>query len=487
MYKLLGPVLVILIAGILMLFQPAVRDVNFLPIVLMGMLLSPGVLGWIVGKKGLFDPSALVTVLLFQFLVVSPTLLFIVDRYGLPMIETRPLLGRTMLFCIPAVIAFLIGQSVGIGRKTGDKLALTVRELDIPRATMACYLLIIMGLIATLGVRLVLFARGITFGTRFSAATGLGIFMTIANFLRIGLLFALLISIQKHLNFNQQYGATSKFKTFFVAAVIMTIIIFLVFLKGSRGLIIMHLFWIAAILHYSVKRIKFTYIVLPLILALPVLHIYGLYKAFGITAFADYFNPARRASMEEHSRQSMVGVLAGDLGRANVWMFANQEISSGRFEHTLGSTYISGSVIFVPRLIWPGRPYGIPAVITDMHRGKGTYHSTREKTARVAGLIGEAYINFGWPFTIIVMFIYGVVVRAITEWINNSPNTVPKAFWAPLMTLMCLYLFMWDWGWNVYKMFDLILPTYIFYRLTMPIINLYENKINYDLVGEYSI
>lgn len=469
MTKIIGPIVLFLLTAILLAFQPELRDVRIAPIVLIALLLSPMLLEWIVGIRDIFNPSGLVAVLLFQFLVISPTLAFLNDRYDLSMNETRSLLSQTMWMVVPGVLAFVVGHSISIGARIGFKTTLGDRLLNIPRARVLSILLILIGLGASVLFLAVAIGRGGTWETRFSATMGLGYIATIANFLRIGLLLIVSLSIQKYLE-QVEYGIpASKTRPIMTAYIVILLIVFMLIFRGSRGAIVMYFFWVAGMIHYTLKRFKRVYVLILVLLGLPALHIYGLYKAFGMRAFSDYWNPSLRAGMEESSRQSIMGVLIGDLGRINVWMFAHQEISEGRFPHTWGKTYAGGSVAFIPRTLWANRPYGMAETITDMIHGQGAFQATQEKTARVAGLIGEAYINFGWPFIVLVMFLYGIVVRSVSAWVENSRITPAKAFLIPIVTLAVVYLFMWDWVWNVYKLFNLIIPVYLVYRLACPL------------------
>ena len=172
--------------------------------------------------------------------------------------------------------------------------------------------------------------------------------------------------------------------------------------------------------------------------------------------------------MEVSSSRSIESVLIGDLGRVEIWTFTQEAISEGRADHTWGKTYIQGAVTFIPRIIWPNRPEAMAEVITDMIYGEGTHAAKREKTARATGLIGEAYINFGWPFMIVAMFVYGVFIRAATSWAENTPDNVAKSFIGPLVTMLGMNIFVWDCALIVFNTFNFLLPTYIIYRLAMP-------------------
>jgi hypothetical protein len=428
------------------------------------------------------DVEGLISALLFQFMVVAPTLSFIVDKYSLPMLDTRALQGKTMAMCLPGLIAFLLGKHLRFGQRMGLRAASSVRVINTAKASMLFKILIPVGLTAHFFFRLILMGRGATWATRFSASTGLGYIATIENLMYIGILLFAVTSIQKYYNRLETDGQASRTVPFFVFAVVFIIIMEQVFLQGSRDRILMYTFWMMGMIHFCLKRIKLAYLIIPFILGIPFLHIYFLYKSFGSSAWRDYFDPVRRARMESASGATIYAVFVGDLGRIGVWMFANQEISSGRFEHIWGKTYAEGCVVFIPRVIWPNRPHAMAEVITDMVSGKGAYQATTEKTARVTGLIGEAYINFGWPFVIIVMFIYGIIVRAVSVWVQNLPNTTAKAFWAPFMTLMVIYLFMWDWGWMIFKIFSMAIPIYIVYR--MAISRVYYEKPTGDYLEE---
>ncbi len=473
-YKILGPLIVLVASMVLMVFETSTCDIWFLPVIFTGIIISPTLLEWLTGKRELFDVEGLASAMLFQFMVVAPAVAFINDRYSLPMFDTRVLLGKTVAMCLPGLIAFQIGRKIGLGERIGIKAASSIRVLDISKARTFSMILISLGLIAHIFYLLKI--RGATWGTRFSASTGLGYIVTIETLMYIGVLLVAVSSIQKYYNKINLDEDNSMAKPIFVLLIVFTVIMEQVLFRGSRGRIVMWVFWMMGIIHFSLKRVKLIYLIVPLILSAPLMQMYFMYKSFGSSAWRDYFDPAMRTRMAAASGGTLVNMFVGDLGRIGVWMFANQEISSGRFQHTWGKTYVEGSVVFIPRFIWPNRPHGMAEVVTDMVKGKGAYESTREKTARVAGLIGEAYINFGWPFVIVVMFLYGIIIKASSVWVQNLPNTSAKAFLVPFAILMVLYLFVWDWVWIVFKVFSMAIAVYAVYRITMP---KYQNEL-YD-------
>ena len=467
-FKALGPAAVLLATLLLMLWEPAARQVEFFPLVVVAMLLSPTVLEWLTGRRHLFDPVGLVMVVWFQVLVVSPAAAFIVDSYGMPMDDTRVLLSKTILWLIPGTVAFLVGMSLPQPQRWGRRAALTVRTLNTSRALWVALVLIAAGAVARYLYLFIAVGRGGTFATRFSATEGLGVVGVVAEMLKVGLLLLVAMSIQRYYNARSAALAKGKFGVIMISLIVLALVMYQVFYRGSRGLILMYMFWMLGMVHFSVKRIRLVYLIVPILLSVEAFHACGLYKSFGMRAFKDYLNPVARQEMEDASGRSKLGLFVGELGRINVWMFAYQEISQGRHPHTWGQTYWEGSVVWIPRAIWPNRPHSMPKVITDMRHGEGTYEAQQERTARVTGMVGEAYINFGWGWVIVMMFLLGVATRWVASWVEHAPNTVAKAFLAPLVILCLMYMIMWDWVWMVFKFVGFLLPIYLVYRFTMP-------------------
>lgn len=75
-----------------------------------------------------------------------------------------------------------------------------------------------------------------------------------------------------------------------------------------------------------------------------------------------------------------------------------------------GRTYGYLGVALVPRMLWPGKPE-----TGDANRFFAVdYGITTEEGARVStfgvSLLGEAYINFGWPGVVLIMLIQGLIL-----------------------------------------------------------------------------
>jgi hypothetical protein len=183
-----------------------------------------------------------------------------------------------------------------------------------------------------------------------------------------------------------------------------------------------------------------------------------MYKLYGPTAISAIFSAEQRAKFEKRAGFGLLGTFMGDLGRMHVWMYVKQEIDSDRYPLQFGRTYLAAALGVIPRAIWPTRPYGMSEVLTDMRAGRGAYKAAFEKSAMIAGLIGESYANFGILGPFLGMFFYGVIMRVLKTLMNRLSEDPLIAFLLPMITFSAISVFGADAGGVVYSVLKFLGP-----------------------------
>jgi oligosaccharide repeat unit polymerase len=72
------------------------------------------------------------------------------------------------------------------------------------------------------------------------------------------------------------------------------------------------------------------------------------------------------------------------------------------------------SLTFFPRALWPDKPAVFGAVALQETVSPGLYRSLSSNATYPVGLVGEGYLNFGVVGAVLIPFISGVLVRAIS-------------------------------------------------------------------------
>lgn len=121
-----------------------------------------------------------------------------------------------------------------------------------------------------------------------------------------------------------------------------------------------------------------------------------------------------------------------------------------------GKSYLSVPASPVPRALWPDKPYA---------GGKLTaqYVFGRYDAAIPPGSVGEAVLNFRWPGVIAIFFVWGLVLRVITEVYrqNSSDIGVRAVFVLTLFTLQPNSEAVYDW-------LQTVVPALLFLRILCP-------------------
>ena len=102
------------------------------------------------------------------------------------------------------------------------------------------------------------------------------------------------------------------------------------------------------------------------------------------------------------------------IGRASLVSQAAviYERTPGYVPYQMGSTYSYLVVTLVPRFLWPDKPSASAANRFYQVAYGITASADLDKTSIAAGLIPEAYMNFGWSGVFAVMLVVGVVLEA---------------------------------------------------------------------------
>ena len=100
-------------------------------------------------------------------------------------------------------------------------------------------------------------------------------------------------------------------------------------------------------------------------------------------------------------------------------------------EHDFGASYIRIVSTFIPRVVWPDKPfYGRDAWISAWMAGS-EFKRKPDFTGPAIGILGATHLNGGAPATFIVMGLLGLLLRSAYEYFLRFAHTPwAQAWWA---------------------------------------------------------
>jgi hypothetical protein len=88
-----------------------------------------------------------------------------------------------------------------------------------------------------------------------------------------------------------------------------------------------------------------------------------------------------------------------------------------------GATYASIVTAWIPRAVWPDKPSQTEASRFYQTAYQVTAPNALNNVSLSAGVAPEAYINFGWPGVIVIMFLIGVLLGTVQRTLCASATT----------------------------------------------------------------
>jgi hypothetical protein len=433
------------------------------PVWLCGGLAGIDAVGWIFGRRDLFDARGLIGAIGLHFFFAAP-LLHVATQYWMPYIEPpddwRPWLGRMAWLNVAGLMIYHVCRSLlDRPRPTPYRCVWVVDDTRFrPVWTVA--------LAITAALQLFVYASFGGIGGYVAAFTD-----SAANFAGWGIVFMFseafpILALIAAVRWARR-DARRRTVTFVVAAIVVFVLLKLSFggFRGSRGHLIYGIFWCLGILHLTVRPL--TRRGLAVMGAGFGLFMYGyaFYKDFGSHALEALLNPSLRQELSDLTPRSPNSLLLGDLGRSDVQAFVLYRLSpdsrTTRYELCRGQTYLGAVSLLIPRSIIGERPPTKTKPGTDLLLGPGVYH--HELVATYAyGLSGEAILNFG-PLGGVLSFVALAVAVVLAQRVRNrlSAGDARICLW-PFILSLTYMLLVWDSDVLVfYTIKEALFPTFL--------------------------
>ncbi len=407
-----------LIALAFVALAPACRHWCILPLWLAGLIVGSDAVRWLARKFDLYDPKGLIGILGFHAILVAP--LIVVAAEAEPPADLHisyhewPLaIGRMALFNVFGLIAYKFGQRLmfasGRPSKKDWQIDKGSAAIVLPAALLVC-LTVKLAYLARVGGISGLIAL-VSASAQAELLTGTGWMLMLSDPLPVVLTYTIAVFYSPLL----REGKRPTFAPILLLVGLSVLSFLLAGFTGSRSATVYLIFQIAGIVHFFIRPISRKFVIIGFSALLGFMYLYMFYKHAGseVTALLEGTSGLRH--LEKETGKSFLGMLVGDLSRADVDAYLLYRLVEKPEEYDLryGKTYFDAPSLVIPKSWRPffheGQSAGRYAG-TELMSGRGSFHLTRRTSSRAYGVAGEAMLNFGY-WGIVPMFgVWGLLV-----------------------------------------------------------------------------
>ena len=381
-----------------------------IPVSFCGILMLADAVAWARGQMDIFDPNGLLGVVGTHFFFFAPLLQIYVNYrtlYGTDLPDDyRPWLGGMAVINAVGLLLYRRFRNHNFQRSATDR----VYSVDYGRFSVLALITASVSLLLHLSI-LSQFGGISGFVDAVAARTGL-------DGLGLVLIFTETFPIVVFMWFSLTMARRGQ-RSWVILGIAYAAFLVLVFLfsglRGSRGNTVYAAIWGAGIIHFYNRRLNRLLVGAGVVVIVGFMYAYGFYKDFGKNALTMFESTEHWAAGASRSARTPELLLLGDFGRSDVQALILYRLMDSNRDVPLawGRTYLAAAALAIPQSIWPERPAGKTKYLTDLESGTGTYQSGGHKTSHVAGVTGEAMLNFGWLAGIGGLALLGVVVRTV--------------------------------------------------------------------------
>jgi hypothetical protein len=438
-----------LVVMVMVLFDARLIHWFIVPVVLSGAIIGSDAVAFLQDRVEVMDPTTLVGTLGLHFFFLAPLLHVFWDSWtpyviGPP--EWRDWLGW---MAILNLLGLLLYRSVFLfGRERYSAPSKYIWRLDHQRAMLVFgTLLVVSGL-----VQIWVYAH---FGgiSGFVAAymegeahygdkdpgigfNGMGWIFMISESFPILSLFTLSAYL-KHKRKLLPWPVI-----FAILAIYFVLVMLFGGLRGSRSNTIWALFWALGVIHFWIRKVTRSVVLVGLFFLVIFMYMYGFYKSVGAEALDAFQGSDTRDSLAHKTGRTLQGSILGDLARADIQALELYKMIAPpvTYRYALGRTYLGGISILIPRAIWPDRPPDKVRWTTELESGQGSYVPGVWQSSHVAGMAGEAMLNFGpiaAPFTYLVLALF---IKRVRQWLRTLAADDSRWLMVPLVVMFTFIL-----------------------------------------------
>jgi hypothetical protein len=449
---------------VLCAIEPTLRHWFVLPVTCAGTIVGIDALPWLRGKRDLFDPVGILSVLGIHFFFLAP-LLHVYWDYWMPLVappaDWRPWLAW---MAVLNVIGLLVYRTVLGRRERADRSdRATIWQVERLRFMLVGTALFLFT--AALQVWIYVNSGGISGYMNTVAADGMEAFAGMGWLFVIsesGPIIAMMVyavASDRHQILRRPVMIAGALALFFVMS------IFFGGLRGSRSNTIWAVFWAAGIVHYRIRGFSRRAATAGVAGLLLFMYFYGFYKDLGFEGIARAVDGSEsRYELETKTGRTTDALLLGDLARSDVQAFELYRLLDGPDEYAYGwgRTYVGDLAVLIPESIWPSRPLTKIVEGTNLLFGRESFRRSTFAASRVYGIAGELMLNFG-PLAVPFAFaLLGLCVRATDRALRSWAPLDARWLLAPVLVNLCFAVLIGD-GDNLvfFSIKSLLIPSFL--------------------------
>jgi hypothetical protein len=435
---LISALISFLIVLVFVWFSDRCRHWCLLPLLFCGVLAGSDIIAWFRKEIDPFDPKAMVAGVLYLNCFLAPQLHLAYNIYGseFDVTDWPKYFGIMAFFNIGAILCLKISQKLFFNITRPVKTLWTVAAGKFILVLMPIFILSLAastiigiffgGLIKEQGT------LNLSMGAE-SYAANLSILLMLGDAFPTLLLMTIIYWLS-----NKKPDMKHSIATVLVVLVVASVLQFLfVGLRGSRSAIMGSMYIITVIIHYRLRPFSIKFVVIGMCVAFLFIHLYGFYKHLSGRGWEAFYSSKAREEMiyERRGGGTILGTLVGDLARADVQAFMVYRLMEfpEQYHYRFGLTYKMSALTFIPRAIWPSKPFAVKARAGTEISGYGE----TVISSRVYGLAGEGMLNFGLYGIIPPFFVFGAFLGWLRKKLVTMEPSDSRFFIFPILLLVC--------------------------------------------------
>jgi hypothetical protein len=443
--------LVAVIAVTFILIEPRTNDWYILPAIFCGLLMGADVVSWWRGQLDLFDPKGLIGFVGFYGLFLAPILHVYWNTYGSDLNFHKD--PRQWLFLAGAangvgILAYIGGQRWTYNHTSPVK---SIWRVEPSRIIPILSLVVPVALGTWFYFERLRWTSGVVgdFVASHMWGQGLGwVLIFGGQFLAVILLIGIISkTMAPHMDRSGWICAV----TFFIGALGQ---LYLTAFAGTRGLILVGLFWIGGLIHYFWRKVSKIFLIVGVLCFLPFMYFYSFYKDFMQPKMLTSLEVIKESKqLERETGRNIHTVLLGDLARADVQARIASKVAGpeSSYELRYGRTYLSTFMKVIPaslRQILFEDPsllsWSKGKAFIELNEGKGSFDAKTNWGTRAFGLGGEAMLNFGLLGVPVAWLLFGLVLGIFRR--KRDTLAFHDSRWGlvPLLSYWLAVTLLWD-------------------------------------------
>jgi len=425
--------------------ESRIRHWFVVPVVLCGTLVGADALPWLRGKRDLFDPVSILSVLGVHFFFVAPLLHVYWDYWMsqvVPPPDWRPWLG---LMATINVVGLLFYRSIIAARDSQPIGRVKVWRVERLRFISIGLLLFVF----TSALQIWVYVTNGGLSGYMNAVTNDGL----EAFAGMGWLFV--ISESAPIIAMMVYAVAAERNAFLRrpttigVALLVFFILSLLFggLRGSRSNTVWAMFWAAGIVHYRIRTLSRRIATVGIAGLLMFMYLYGFYKNVTFDEAIRAMNGSEdRQELESRTGRTTEALLLADLARSDVQAFELYRLTGvpDEYEYGWGRSYVGDVSVLIPEAMWPSRPQTKIVEGTNLLFGSNSFRRGAFVASRVYGITGELMLNFGAFAAPVAFVLLGLCVRSTDKALRRWPAVDARWLIAPVLVNLCFAILIGD-------------------------------------------